>query len=1121
MNAENTLPQALDRYAEHPAVAELRRLTSPQQGTPNIYLKGAVGSMATLMLAQMARSDSRPMLVVMPDRDEAARCYTDLGELLPQQELFFFPASYRRTVQHGQTSDEAIIQRTDVFNLLGELAQQPQRRAVVLTYPDALAERAVSLDELNRNSLTIKQGEELSPAFVAETLEEYGFERADFVYTPGQFSMRGGIIDIFSFASAQPYRLDFFGDTVETIRPFEVADQRSHGLLEQITIVPNIQHTSSAPVGRRPMGALLPSSTLVWCKDTELMLARLNEVYAAAVETLPDTEEVEARFAMGKEVLESLRNKTIVEMGLRPMFRSALVVELSASPQPTFGKNFDLLADDIHRQQLNGYVVHIVADNPNQHQRLHNILTGINPELSFVALRGTMSGGFVDHTLRCCFYTDHQIFDRYQRVRLKHELSGREAVSMQELLNLQKGDYVVHIDHGIGQFGGLVTIDVNGKRQEAVRLMYGDNDTLLVNVHNLHKISKYRGKDAEPPKVHKLGSGAWQRLKQNTKRKIKDIAKDLIALYAKRKAQRGFAFSPDSYLQHELEASFLFEDTPDQEKATAAVKADMEAERPMDRLVCGDVGFGKTEVAIRAAFKAVADSKQVAVLVPTTILALQHYQTFRARLSGLPCTVELISRMKTAAEQRDIQKRLEAGRVDILIGTHAMLNKMLKFKDLGLLIVDEEQKFGVAAKEKLKQLRVNVDTLTLTATPIPRTLQFSLMGARDLSIINTPPPNRHPILTELHEFSTQIIKEAVEHEIARGGQVFFVHNRVQNITEVEAMLHRVCPRIKTGVAHGQMDPKELERIMLSFINGDFDVLVSTSIIEAGLDIPNANTIIVNNAQSFGLSDLHQMRGRVGRSNKKAFCYLLAPPLENLSTDARRRLRAIEEFSELGSGFSIAMQDLDIRGAGNLLGGEQSGFIADMGFEVYQRILDEALDELRQTDIDQQPELAEWKPSRAECHVETDMEILIPDVYVPNVAERIKLYREIDALADQAALDQFVEALTDRFGTPPAPVADLLHVVQLRWLAVGLGIERLVLKNARLTAHFIASQLSPFYRTDTFARLMAHIAQHPARFKMKEHDGRLSLSALGIDTIAHAHQLLLQLQMAVGFTQQPA
>ncbi|MBR7067335.1 MAG: transcription-repair coupling factor [Bacteroidales bacterium] len=1112
---EQSLNDALGCYASHPAVAELRRYADAQGA--NLYIKGLAGSMHSVVLSQLARAETRPVLAVLPDRDEAARCFTDLSGMLSAEMLFFFPASYRRAVQYAQTSDEAIIQRTDVFNLLAQLAQQPNTRTVIITYPDALAERAVSLDELNRHSLVLHRGEALSPSFVADTLEEFGFERVDFVYSPGQYSQRGGIVDIFSFSAAEPIRVDFFGDTIESIRPFDVDDQRSHGLLDEASIVPNIQHTSAAPVGRKPISALLPERALVWCKDTELVLARMNEVYAAALDTQSDTEEVDARFATGREVLDSLRNKTTIEVGLRPMFKSARTIEFSSAPQPAFGRNFELLADDMGRLTLDGYLVHIVADNPNQHRRLQSILEGIDAELRFTPVRGTLAEGFVDSTIRHCFYTDHQLFDRYQKVQLKHQLSGREAVSMQELLNLQKGDYVVHIDHGIGQFGGLITVDVNGRRQEAVRLIYGNNDTLLVNVHNLHKISKYRGKDAEPPKVNKLGSGTWQRLKQNTKRKIKDIAKDLIALYAKRKANRGFAFSPDSYLQHELEASFLFEDTPDQLKATAAVKADMEDERPMDRLVCGDVGFGKTEVAIRAAFKAVADSKQVAVLVPTTILALQHYQTFSARLKGLPCNIDFISRMKTAAEQREIHKRLEDGRTDIIIGTHALLSKMAKFKDLGLLIIDEEQKFGVAAKEKLKQLKVNVDTLTLTATPIPRTLQFSLMGARDLSIINTPPPNRHPILTELHEFGMQIIKEAVEHEISRGGQVFFVHNRVQNIGEVVAMLHRACPRAKTGVAHGQMDSKELERVMLSFINGDFDVLVSTSIIEAGLDIPNANTIIVNNAQMFGLSDLHQMRGRVGRSNKKAFCYLLAPPLDTLSSDARRRLRAIEEFSELGSGFSIAMQDLDIRGAGNLLGGEQSGFIADMGFEVYQRILDEALDELRDAELHQNPEAvapAQWKPTRSECHVETDMEIHIPDTYVASVAERIKLYREIDALENSDALERFREALIDRFGAIPSPVNDLLSVVQLRWMAIELGVERIVLKNSRLLANFIGNKLSAYYSTDTFANLMAYIAQHPARFKMKEHEGRLSLSVQGIDTIAGACQLLTQLRCAV-------
>lgn len=1109
------LSKILDGYAAHPVLTQL--VEQMRYGANSLYLKGLSGSAAAFAIASTSLQLQRPALVVMDSKDEAAYLFTDLCGMLGEKDLFYFPASYKRSVLYGQTSPEALIQRTDVFNLLTKLPDEPQRPAIVVTYPDALVERVVALEELTRSSLNLKTGENLSPAFIAEALDEYGFRRVEFVYQPGQYSVRGGIVDIFSYSSSEPYRVDFLGNTVDSIRTFDVDDQLSRQMLDQISIIPNVQHGLGEAIGRVVLTQIVPGNTTVWCKDTELILSRLNEVYNQALDSSPNAEECDAMFASGKQILDSFKSLRMVEFGLRQFFKKSQVLEFNTVPQPNFNKNFDLLAQDIESKTLSGYTTFILADNTNQHERLANILHNINRDVNFKAVHGTLAAGFIDNTLRCCFYTDHQLFDRFRRFKLKHELAHKDALSIRELVNLQKGDYVVHIDHGIGVFGGLVSVEINRKKQEAVRLIYQDNDSLLVNVHNLHKIAKYRGKDAESPTVNRLGSGTWQRMKQNTKRKIKDIAKDLIALYAKRKEAHGFAFSPDSYLQHELEASFLFEDTPDQVKATAAVKEDMENDRPMDRLVCGDVGFGKTEIAVRAAFKAVADSKQVALLVPTTILALQHYQTFKTRLQNLPCTVEYINRMKSQHEQREILKKLQEGKIDILIGTHAILGKLVNFKDLGLLIIDEEQKFGVAAKEKLKQLKTNVDTLTLTATPIPRTLQFSLMGARDLSIINTPPPNRHPIVTELHEFGTQIIKEAIEFEIARGGQVFFVHNRVQNIGEVEEMLHRINPKIKTGVAHGQMDAKALEKIMLSFINGDFDVLVSTSIIESGLDIPNANTIIVNNAQNFGLSDLHQMRGRVGRSNKRAFCYLLAPPLDLLTNDARRRLKAIEEFSELGSGFSIAMQDLDIRGAGNLLGGEQSGFIADIGFETYQRILDEALDELRQTEMQSgNAQLADkqWHTSRTECHIETDMEILIPDGYVSSTPERIKLYREIDALKTPEQLQQFCSELRDRFGELPQPVVDLLSIVKLRWTALDLGFERLIMKNANIIAHFIANRLSTFYQSNAFPQIMGYIAQHPQRFKLKEANGKLTLTILGIATINSALQTLGQMLNAI-------
>ena len=1076
------------------------------------FVKGLSGSSLSFIVAALQGFSERPTILVFNEKEEAAYAFSDLSTLLGMDKVFFFPSSFKRSIQFNQILSEAIIQRTDVLNLLRQMGEGENQKTVIVTYSDALFEKIPLRNILKENTLTISKGERISTDFITEVLFEYGFERTDFVYEPGQFAIRGSIVDVFSYSSAMPYRIDFFGDEVESIRTFDVEDQLSRDLHQTISIIPNLQEKEQAE------GAILtdelPENSTVWVKNPELVLERINQLNEIALQI---DFKAQAGYASGKEFFTSLQNHRIVYFGLRPPSTVHQNIEFSTSPQPAFSKNFELLADDIEQKNLNGYRVYLLSENQAQLDRLNNILHSIKPDLHFELINESIAEGFVDHNLRICLYTDHQIFDRYHKFRLKHEFTRRDALTMQELVNLQPGDYVVHIDHGIGVFGGLVKTEVNGRLQEAIRLIYQDNDTLLVNIHNLHKISKYRGKDAEPPKVYKLGSGAWQKLKQRTKSKIKDIAKDLIALYAKRKAQKGFAFSPDTYMQQELEASFIYEDTPDQQKATQAVKLDMEDERPMDRLVCGDVGFGKTEVAIRAAFKAVADSKQVAVLVPTTILALQHYRTFTSRLNGFPCNVEFISRMKSAAQQRENRQRLQEGKIDILIGTHSILKEASNFKDLGLLIVDEEQKFGVAAKEKIRQFKLNVDTLTLTATPIPRTLQFSLLGARDLSIINTPPPNRYPIQTELHVFNTAIIKEAIEYEVSRGGQVFFVHNRVQNIGEVQIMLHKIVPKIRTAVAHGQMEPSKLESIMLDFINGDYDVLISTAIIEAGLDIPNANTIIINNAHMFGLSDLHQLRGRVGRSNKKAFCYLLAPPLESLTPEARRRLKAIEEFSELGSGFSIAMQDLDIRGAGNLLGAEQSGFISEIGYETYQRILDEAVQELKETDFrdlfsTQQAESRtdKWVGSNTDCQVETDLEVLIPDYYVSNTAERIKLYRELDSIKNSPDLEVFASELRDRFGPIPDPVIELMSIVRLRWIAVELGIEKIILKNGKAHAYFITNQLSPFYRTSTFERIINYILRNPGIFSMKEGNEKLILTIKDVKGVGKAIDILQQM-----------
>lgn len=1099
-------------FTNHSGIQELVEGLRVQTAN-RIRLKGLAGSSKALATAACFSQHGTSQLLVMNDKEEAAFFYNDLAQFLPAEKLFFFPSSYKRSVQYGQTLPDAVVQRTDVLNLLPSLEHGKDIGVVIVTYPDALFEKVATAADIAQNTLKLSVGEKVSTDFLTEVLYEYGFTRAEFVYEPGQFSQRGSIIDIFSYSNSLPYRIDFFGDEVESIRTFDVDDQLSKEMLKSITITPNLNIDFSAG-SKCLLTECLPKSTVVFLNDIEVVVGRMNELFEIITSEGDDTGN--QLFASGSDFFRQVQDFSIVEFGIRQQLKPNLVVEFSTSPQPPFRKNFELLGQSIVEHAEKGYQTLIVAQNTAQHQRLTSIFESINQEVKFTPVELSLHEGFVDHSLKLCIYTDHQIFDRYHKYRLKHEMSRSNSLSMQELMSLQVGDYVVHIDHGIGVFGGLVKTNVNGKQQEAVRLIYKDNDTLFVNIHNLHRISKYRGKEAEAPKVYKLGSGAWQKLKQNTKRKVKDIAKELIALYAKRKAEKGFAFSPDTYMQEELEASFIYEDTPDQQKATVAVKDDMQSEIPMDRLVCGDVGFGKTEVAVRAAFKAVADSKQVAILVPTTILALQHYQTFKSRLANFPCSVDFISRMKSAKSQKETLARLAEGKVDVLIGTHALLGSNVKFKDLGLMIVDEEQKFGVAAKEKLKKIRVNVDTLTLTATPIPRTLQFSLMGARDLSIINTPPPNRHPIATELHTFNTAIIKEAIEYEVSRGGQVFFVHNRVQNIGEVQHMIAKICPNVTTVVAHGQMEPARLEKTMLDFIVGDYDVLISTTIIESGLDIPNANTIIVNNAQMFGLSDLHQLRGRVGRSNKKAFCYLLAPPLETLTNEARRRLKAVEEFSELGSGFSIAMQDLDIRGAGNMLGAEQSGFIAEIGFETYHKILDEAIHELKHEEFSDvfeneiKAEKKDWMPSTTDCHIETDLELLIPDSYVSSIPERMRLYREIDLIASHDDLSAFEQRLRDRFGSMPEQVVELLNVVKLRWLAVSLGIEKVTLKNEMLIAYFISNQLSPFYRSQQFADIITAIQRSSGLFQLKEARDRLSLTAKKVKNVDNALHALQQL-----------
>ncbi|MDR1671972.1 MAG: transcription-repair coupling factor [Bacteroidales bacterium] len=1112
--SDNQLSEA---YAAH---ALLHELQDALRHTANIRLKGLCCSATALVAAAVVRETDRNHLFIFPDAETAAYFHNDIVNILGNDAAYFFPSSWKRITAQLQPHEGNIILRTQT---LEALLDDRERGKVIVSYAHAVVEKVVPNKQMKSNILQLKTGEHISIDFIRELLYEYRFMPTDFVYEPGQFAIRGSIVDIFSYAHYRPYRIDFFGDEVESIRTFDVDTQLSDALLDAIHIIPNLgwdrQQTERTSFFDR-----FDDTTVVWNYDLSLVLheiARIEE--QPPVKLLSDEEYIDfnAReaFTGAAEtalLLERFRN---VEFG--SVFDSEANAEITfnTSPQPVFNKNFELLAQDIASFAERGYTVALMSENRKQFDRLKNIFAGITPKAEFIPVHNILHEGFIDHDLKLCLYTDHQIFGRYHKYLIRKSFSQSKSITMKELQGLHPGDYIVHSDHGVGIFGGLEKMEVNGKMQECIRMVYRDNDVLYVNIHNLHKVSKFRGKDSTPPKLNKLGATAWQTLKQNTKKKVKDIARELIMLYAKRHTHKGFAFSPDTYLQEELEASFLYEDTPDQLKATQAVKNGMEDNVPMDHLVCGDVGFGKTEVAIRAAFKAVTDNKQVAVLVPTTILALQHEQTFRERLDKFPCNIDSISRLKPAAQQRETIKKLAEGKTDIIIGTHKLLGKEIKFKDLGLLVIDEEQKFGVTAKEKLKALRVNVDTLTLTATPIPRTLQFSLMGVREMSVIATPPPNRHPIQTEVIAFDKGIIREAIEFEVSRGGQVFFIHNRVPTLREMELLIHSLCPQVSTVSAHGQMEGNQLEKIMLDFINGDYNVLVATSIIESGLDIPNANTIIINNAHMFGLSDLHQLRGRVGRSNKKAFCYLITPPFTDITPEARRRLRAIEEFSDLGSGFNIAMQDLDIRGAGNLMGAEQSGFIAEIGFETYYQILNEAMMELSEEEdfkeIFARREIADnrqptdWKKSAfvADCQIDTDLELLFPDDYVENVSERVHLYRELDNIDTEDKLTAFEQSLVDRFGAIPPAGKELIGVVRLRRLAARLGFEKIILRNERLLAYFVNNPKSPYYQSDVFKTILQRIQQNPHLFHLKEARDKLALSISPIANIGKSMEIL--------------
>lgn len=1101
-------------YRTHPHYPQLEELLGSNSSKP-ILLQGLSGSASTMLFAALIENTRNCQLGIFDDKDAAAYFYSDIKSVLPQRQVFFFPSSYKRSVQYKQAENGNIILRTNVLNQLIEFNQNQKEALLLFTYPEALAEKVSSKAQIDENTLHLQVGEKISIDFIHEVLDAYGFELVDFVYEPGQFALRGGLVDVFSYTAENPYRIDFFGDEVETIRTFEVESQLSKDSFIKISILPNLETRSDGE--KISLLEILPPETHIWCSNIDFISERIKEISKNA-QTNSNSADADTLLS-GKDFLHQLGNFPTIELSNKAYYSKSEKFIFNTRPQPAFKKNFVLLGDDLKNQLSKGYLTAICSDNEKQHERLKTIFDDTHKGIDFKPLHKAIHSGFIDDDLKICCYTDHEIFDRYHKYQLHGYHSGKAALSLRELKDLKPGDYVVHIDHGIGQFGGLERVIQNGKAQEVIRLVYRDNDVIQVSIHALHRISKYKGQDDAPPRVHKLGSGAWQKLKSTTKKKVKDIAKDLILLYAQRKAKQGYRFSKDTFLQEELEASFIYEDTPDQEKATRAVKADMERLMPMDRLVCGDVGFGKTEIAIRAAFKAVTDNKQVAILVPTTILALQHYNTFRERLKDFPCTVDYICRLRKPSDQKIVLEHTAEGKVNILIGTHRLLGKDIKFKDLGLLIIDEEQKFGVSAKEKLKAIKVDVDTLALTATPIPRTLQFSLMGARDLSVINTPPPNRHPVITEVHTFHDEILIEGINYEVSRGGQVFIINNRIQNIYELETYIRKLCPQVKTVVGHGQMEGPQLEQVMVDFINGDFDVLIATAIIESGLDIPNANTIFINNAQNFGLSDLHQLRGRVGRSNRKAFCYLLAPPVATLTPEARRRLKAIEEFTDLGSGLHISLQDLDIRGAGNLLGAEQSGYITDIGFETYNRILDEALQELKENeykDLFQDevlPETTEKTKFSNDCVIDTDLEVLIPESYIGNIAERIRLYRDIDAIKDEETLERFKLELTDRFGALPKATEELLKIVRLRWLAMELGFEKLVLKNKKLILYFISSQDSAYFNSPEFSAILQQVQKNPTLFRMKEGQQKLTLSVENVRDIDHAIRILNTLFLA--------
>ena len=1129
------------KYQPYKADAHIDAIVKTLRDGGHLLCSNLAASSKAFVLEETFRQIGGQHLIVCADKEDAAYFYNDLENMLGERgmdyskkQVLFYPTSYKRPYEPEKPDNTYILSRTEVL----QRVSTSERKTLIVSYPEALSEKVFTRKLLSKNTTKIKVGDKINLDFLTDVLYEYEFENVDFVVEPGQFAIRGGLVDVFSFANDYPYRIEFFGDEVDSIRSFNIADQLSIEQLKQIVLLPNMQERAFIEE-REAILQYLPDNTTVWLTDMAFFATQVDKEYDRAVEAFEkmqeQDEEVKALkpgqlFSKSDELLSNLIKHPTVEFGVSSKLitdtldrfvprddakRQLETVNFHTKPQPIFSKNFNLLIDDIAQHKEEGYRVIVFSESSKQLSRIQAILNDINhndeSHRDFETETIAIHGGFIDEDLKVCCYTDHQIFERYHRFHLRDNFSTKQAITLKDLYELKPGDYVTHIDHGIGRFDGLETIENNGKPQEAIRLIYNNGDLLYVSIHSLHRIAKYSSKDGTEPKLSTLGNGAWNRLKNKTKSKVKDIARELIKLYAERKRTPGFKFSPDNYLQNELEASFIYEDTPDQLKATNDVKRDMESENPMDRLVCGDVGFGKTEVAMRAAFKACCDSKQVAVLVPTTVLALQHYHTFTERFNGFPVTIEYLNRFKTTKQQTEILKRLEKGEIDIIIGTHRLTGKDVKFKDLGLLVIDEEQKFGVAVKEKLKEMKANVDTLTLTATPIPRTLQFSMMGARDLSVITTPPPNRYPVQTELRGFDGELIRDAIQFELARNGQVFFIHNRIQNIMDVHDFILKYVPGVRIAVAHGQMEGSKLEDIMLGFINGDYDVLLCTTIVESGLDIPNANTIIINDAHRYGLSDLHQLRGRVGRSNKKAFCYLLTPPLNTLTQEAQKRLRALEEFSDLGEGINIAMRDLDIRGAGNILGAEQSGFINDIGFETYHKILDEAILELKETEFQDIFDKEEEKSYVADCTIETDMEVRFPADYINSTQERVSLYSELDRTKTEESLMKFTDHLIDRFGPIPKQVNDLLNTVRLRWIAKDLGFEKILLRHHNMTAYFVSNQASKYYESPTYMQIMQYIMSHPKRTALKEANDKLQLTVKEVSTVTQALDLLREMK----------